>query len=112
MGTNLAAECKINRSVLVQIQQLVEITDKQMSQSLKKQISELGKKRDQFQHHFVEVLRDHCRYEEDRLISIGEICKVSCGKLIKLHDGDDDGAAGREEDGAGGGAHLTRAEFL
>eukprot|EP00452_MALV-II_sp_L67-6_P000181 gene181-177_t len=84
-------ECESGREVLLQIQRIVRTTEQQVGSALNKQISELSKKRDQFDQHFVEVLRDHCRYEEDRLTSIGEICRVSCGKLVQLSEQDYDG---------------------
>ncbi|CAD7944952.1 unnamed protein product [Amoebophrya sp. A25] len=113
----LGLECQLGTQVLHQISQIVTVTEKQMTASLSKQITELAKKRDQFDQHFVEVLRDHCRYEEDRITSIGEIAKVSCGRLIQLSD--EDSSTGLPTTGSGkdqatgpGGAPLTRAEFL
>jgi len=111
----LALHCEVGTKVLTEIHRIVEVTEKQMSASLSKQISELAKKRDQFDQHFVEVLRDHCRYEDDRLVSIGEIAKVSCGRLIRLNDGDDTiggEPAGARDSGKEKGPQLTRAEFL
>ena len=60
-------ECQLGRSLLQQLQHIIGTTEAQMNVALSRQITELAKKRDQFDHHFLEILRDHCRYEEDRL---------------------------------------------
>merc|ERR1719421_1674678 len=57
-------ECLTGKELVLQMQAIVTKTENQVMQALSKQISELSKKRDQFDAHFVEVLRDHCRYED------------------------------------------------
>jgi len=71
----------LDRELCVTMQTIIEKTESEISDALTKQIEGLGRKREQFDSHFVEVLKDHCRLETARLVGFGERARIAIAKL-------------------------------
>eukprot|EP00397_Hematodinium_sp_SG-2012_P018734 GEMP01019203.1.p1 GENE.GEMP01019203.1~~GEMP01019203.1.p1 ORF type:complete len:791 (+),score=185.21 GEMP01019203.1:160-2532(+) len=65
------ATAESDRDLCEGIQKIIEKTEGEVAEALMKQITDLGQKRVQFDAHFVEVLKDHCRFEAARLAGVG-----------------------------------------
>ena len=73
-------------SILIQIHRIVEHTENLVGQALSRQISDLSKKRDQFDQHFVQILQDHLKWGTTD-ISVTFTCVIGggAGVVYKTH---------------------------
>jgi len=74
-------QAETDKSICDEIQKIIGATETDVTGALEKQISDLSRKREQFDAHFIEVLKDHCRFEIDRLIQVGTTARESSAAL-------------------------------